>query len=189
MKHDAKMQYLREMFCRSNLNQLILILLSLLVFSCKKDKQFPKEPFIEFKEFSQILDINGKDSIGNLHVYFTDGDGDFGLSPADTFAPFNRGSVFYYNFFINYYEKQNGNWVRIVYPAITPGGDTLANHSRIPNLTPEGQNKTLEGDIYMSLFTNNPFSTFDTIRYEVTISDRALNRSNQIQTPEIILNK
>lgn len=184
------MQYLRDMFCRSNLHRLILILLLfVVVFSCKKDKQFPNEPLIVFKEFSQILDINGKDSIGNLHVYFTDGDGDFGLSPSDTLAPFNRGSKYYYNFFINYFEKQNGIWVRIVTPPIEPDGDTLANHSRIPNLTPEGQNKTLEGDIYMSLFTNNPFSSFDTIRYEVTVSDRSLNISNQIQTPEIILNK
>jgi hypothetical protein len=39
------------------------------------------------------------------------------------------------------------------------------------------------------LFTNNPFSTFDTIRYDVRICDRALNMSNLVQTAEIILEK
>ncbi|HOY50055.1 MAG TPA: hypothetical protein PK281_11715, partial [Flavobacteriales bacterium] len=63
------------------------------------------------------------------------------------------------------------------------------NHSRIPYLTPDGQNKTLEGDLSMTLFTNNPFSVYDTIKYEVTVVDRALHRSNQIKTADIILSK
>lgn len=184
-----KCRYLRKMFCRPKLHHLFLILFPGLMFSCRKDKQFSVEPVIAFQEFSQVLNAQGKDSIGILHLYFTDGDGDVGLSPSDTFPPFNKTSPFYYNFFINYFEKQAGEWVRIVLPPLVPGGDTLSNHSRIPNLTPAGQNKALEGDIYMSLFTNNPFSPYDTIRYDITIVDRSLNRSNQIQTPEIILHK
>jgi hypothetical protein len=47
----------------------------------------------------------------------------------------------------------------------------------------------LQGDLNFELFTNNPFSPYDTIKYEVTILDRALNRSNMVSTQEIILAK
>lgn len=164
-------------------------LISLLMFSCKQDPQFPDTPQISFLAFDQVKDVSGKDSSGVLRLSFTDGDGDIGLTAADTFAPYNKGSVYYFNFFISYYEKQNGNWVKIVIPGFPPGSDTLSNNSRIPYLTPEGQNKALEGEIQMSLFTNNPFSPYDTIKYEVTIADRALNRSNQVSTREIVLVK
>jgi hypothetical protein len=166
-----------------------LILTGLFANSCKKDNQFPNTPFIRFTAFEQIKDVSGKDSLGILKFYFTDGDGDLGLAPGDTLVPYNPGSVYYYNFFISYYEKQNGSWQKITLPPPFPGADTLSNNSRIPNLTPTGQNKTLEGDLEMQLFTNNPFSPFDTIRYEITMCDRALNRSNQITTPDIVLNK
>jgi hypothetical protein len=177
------------MFCRPKLHLLWIILLITSLISCKKDKQFLDEPVISLTKFEQIKNYAGKDSVGVLHLYFTDGDGDMGLSPSDTFPPFDRTSPYYYNFYINYFEKQNGQWIRIVTPPIVPGGDTLSNHSRIPYLTPDGQNKTLEGDLSMTLFTNNPFSAYDTIKYEVTIVDRALNRSNQIKTADIILTK
>lgn len=165
------------------------ILLGMLNYSCQKENPFPDTPFIRFEAFEQLKDASGKDSIGVLKLYFTDGDGDMGLAPSDTLAPFNPGSLYYYNFFISYYEKQNGVWQKITLPPPFPGADTLSNNSRIPYLTPTGQNKTLEGFIDMELFTNNPFSPYDTIKYDVSICDRALNRSNQITTGEIILTK
>jgi hypothetical protein len=165
------------------------LLVFALVSGCVKDQQFSNTPVIRFVSFNQLKDNAGKDSSGVLTLKFMDGDGDVGLSTSDTLPPFNRGSLYYFNLFINYFEKQNGTWVKVVTPPITPGGDTLNNNSRIPNLTPVGQDKTLEGELKMSLFTNNPFAQWDTIKYEVSICDRALNRSNQITTPEIILTK
>jgi hypothetical protein len=166
-----------------------MLSVGLALFSCRKPQNFDSVPFIEYRNFEQLKSVNGKDSLGILHLYFRDGDGDFGLAPSDTFAPFNRGSEFYYNFFITYFEKQNGVWVKISPAVPLPGADTVSNSSRIPLLTPDGRIKTLEGDIFMELFTNNPFSLWDTIRYEASIVDRALNRSNQIQTLDIILTK
>jgi len=173
----------------SKIHHLIVLSACLALFSCRKPDNFDAVPFIEYRDFEQLKSAAGPDSIGILHLYFRDGDGDFGLAPADTFAPFNQGSEFYYNFFITYYEKQNGTWVKIIPAAPLPGADTVSNNSRIPLLTPEGRIKTLEGDIYMELFTNNPFSPWDTIKYEVSVADRALNRSNQLSIPEIILSK
>jgi hypothetical protein len=173
----------------TKIHYLLMLSVCLALFSCRKPDKYDEVPWIEYRDFEQLKSVIGVDSIGILHLYFRDGDGDFGLAPADTLAPFNQGSEFYYNFFISYYEKQNGTWMKITPAAPLPGTDTVSNNSRIPLLTPEGRIKTLEGDIYMELFTNNPFSPWDTIRYEVSVVDRALNRSNTIQTPDIILNK
>jgi len=160
-----------------------------LILSCRKDEQFSNTPQIRFDGFQKVQAQNGKDSAGIMKIYFTDGDGDVGLNPSDTLAPFNKGNLYYYNFFVSFFEKQNGEWVKVSFPPPFPGGDTLSNNARIPYLTPEGQNKTLEGTIEMGLFTGSPFSPYDTVKYQVSLCDRALNRSNQIETPEIILNK
>lgn len=165
------------------------ILMIMFFYGCKKQEVVSPIPTLTFVGFDQIKNVSDKDSSGVLRLAFTDGDGDMGLSPSDTFPPFNYGSKFYFNFFINYFEKQNGEWIKIVLPPIEPGGDTLTNNSRIPDLTPVGQNKVLQGDLNFELFTNNPFSPYDTIKYEVTIVDRALNRSNMVSTGEIYLVK
>ncbi|MEZ5173815.1 MAG: hypothetical protein R2850_10005 [Bacteroidia bacterium] len=167
-----------------------LICVTLIYLSaCKKTEPGDPKPYIEYRGFEQIKNSGGVDSAGVLHFYFLDGDGDLGLGPMDTFPPFNPGGAHYYNFIISMYEKQLGSWVKVVPQPPFPGGDTVGNSSRIPYLTPDGQIKTLEGDLFMDLFTNNPFSEWDTIKYECTIEDRALHRSNQISTPEIILQK
>jgi len=160
-----------------------------LASACKKTEADSPVPMIEFRNFEQVKGLDGSDSSGILHFYFTDGDGNLGLRPEDTFPPFDPNGEHYYNFIISMFEKQNGNWVKVTPTPPFPGGDTVSNSSRIPYLTPDGQVKKLEGDLFMELFTNNPFSPWDTIKYECSIEDRALNRSNQISTPEIVLVK
>lgn len=175
--------------CCANVVFTLLAACAVLLSSCAEKTEFSEIPFIQFTAFEQLKTASGKDSIGILKLYFTDGDGDMGLNASDTLAPYNKGSLYYYNFFITYFEKQNGVWTKVVLPPPFPGADTLTNNSRIPNLTPTGQNKVLEGEISMQLFTNNPFSPYDTIRYDVRICDRELNMSNLVQTSEIILVK
>jgi len=159
----------------------VFALLIILVSSCIKREEYPETPYIEFLDFAKIRNTAGIDSAGVLKLSFTDGDGDIGLAPGDTFAPFNKESEFYNNFFIRYFEKQKGVVTEVVLP--TP------NNSRIPLLTPKGQNKALKGEIEIGLFINNPYSLYDTILFEAYILDRALNKSNVITTPEIILKK
>lgn len=169
------------MIQKSKIGLIVLLLLSGLFNSCLRRNNFPDEPRLEYRDFVKYPAINGKDSIGVLKLKFTDGDGDIGLDQQDTFPPFNVGSQYYYNFYVNYFEKQNGSFVKIDLP--------LPNYSRIPNITPTGQNKTLEGELEMALFINNPFSNFDTIKFEAFIYDRALRQSNIVETPEIIVVK
>jgi hypothetical protein len=158
----------------------------IIVQACDKEPAFSPVPEIKLIDFTQISNSNQKDSIGILKIGFTDGDGDMGLSPYDTLPPYQVQGDFYYNFVVKYFEKQQGIWVEVT---TLPDGNPLINSARIPNITPTGQRKALEGEISINLFTNNPLSSFDTIRYACFIYDRALNKSNIIETNEIVIKK
>jgi hypothetical protein len=84
---------------------LILFGISFLFSSCLESERFPDEPRLT----SGRLDIDG--SGATMVLGFTDGDGNFGLEEGDTsglFAPCIRS----WNLYAEYYEKQNGQWVR-----------------------------------------------------------------------------
>lgn len=159
----------------------MILAVFLMMFSCKKKEKYPVEPHIEFISFTKIQNSLGIEDKGTLKISFTDGDGDVGLRKEDTLAPYDSASRFFYNFFITYYEKQKGNYVAVPL--------SVTNNSRIPDLTPDGEDKTLNGEIEITLFINNPFSQYDTIRFDVGIADRALHESNIITTPDIIIKK
>ncbi len=120
------------------------------------------------------------DKKGILEFSFTDGDGDIGLNSWDTVYPYD------FNLFITYFEKQNGEFKEV---PIIVNGDTTIQDARIPILNTSGEGKSLKGKIEIELFINNPRSNFDTIRYDAYIKDRALNESNVISTPEIVVKK
>jgi len=170
---------------------LILFLFGIFLFStCSKFVDYPIEPQIEYNNF--LLEFNQETGIterGVLFISYTDGDGDLGLRPRDTFPPFNYGSEYYYNMVIDYYEKQNGKWelVPLVFPNPGTGeNDTLTFSVRIPYLTPFGGNQSIKGVIQDTMFLYNPLSDFDTIKFSVYIIDRALHKSNTVETPEIV---
>lgn len=166
------------------LSKIILIIvfsLAAFLFSCKEKIKYPIIPAIEYVSFAKHPNSQGVDDKGTLTFSFTDGDGDIGLRPSDTLYPFDPASQWYYNLFITYYEKQNGDYVAVVLP--------LTNNSRIPFVTPDGENKSIKGNIEVELFINNPTSSYDTICFDVQIADRALNTSNIIRTPDIIIHK
>ncbi|MEI6124448.1 MAG: hypothetical protein WCQ95_12560 [Bacteroidota bacterium] len=161
--------------------KLFLLYFLTILFSCTKEESFPPEPYIEYLSFAKIQNSSAIDNKGILKIYFTDGDGDIGLSKKDTIAPFDKSSTFYYNFFITYFEKQHGQFIKVI-PSVT-------FNSRIPVLTPTGNNKSLKGEIEIEVYFNNPFSLYDTIKFEANIADRALHISNTIITPEIVVKK
>ena len=156
------------------------LLTAILHTSCNKTPNYPIEPTIQYTNFKKIPQ-GIKDNKGVLTISFQDGDGDMGLRQQDTVAPYNIVGDYYYNFFVKYFEKQNGQYVAVPLP--------ITNNGRIPYIQRNGQRRVAEGDIDMELFINNPFSTYDTIRYEVYIVDRALHASNTITTPDIIIKK
>lgn len=153
----------------------------LFLMGCSKDPVYPVEPVITYVSFTKILNNSGYDQKGILKISFTDGDGDIGLNPEDTYAPYDTGSIYFYNFFITYYEKQHGNFVAVDLP--------ISNNARIPQVPPATKGLPLQGDIEIELYINNPMSVFDTIKFDAYIVDRALHVSNVISSPDIIINK
>ena len=154
--------------------------LALLFFGCHRPEPFSEVPYIEFVRLEKVDEGTGVDNQANLVVRFQDGDGDVGLNDADTTGVFSKDSIYYYNFFIDYYEKQNGEWVLVELP--TP------LHARIPRLS-DNEPESIEGEITILTFINNYFSSYDTIKLSCCLYDRALHQSNTIETPEIIVNK
>jgi hypothetical protein len=170
---------------------LILIGLGLLLLTtCSKFVDYPIEPHIDYNNFLLLLNQQtGITEKGVLFISYTDGDGDIGLDPGDTLPPFNFGGEYYYNMIIDYYEKQNGEWklVPLVYSNNETGQkDTITFNARIPNLTPSNGNQSINGIISDTMYIYNPLSKYDTIKFSVYIIDRALHKSNKVETPEIV---
>ncbi|MFH1319055.1 MAG: hypothetical protein ABII90_00165 [Bacteroidota bacterium] len=158
--------------------------------SCLLPDEYPPEPGIKFESYSYKDTLNELDMpvhAGILKFSFTDGDGDIGLNDGDTLPPYSdcKDSTCN-NVYINRIGINNGNL-----------SELLSFDYRIPDITPAGQNKTLKGEIEVELDIRLPVIiitddydtiTYDTVIYEVYIYDRALNQSNIITTPSIVLN-
>ena len=178
---------------RAKIGLILTGIIGALFFSCRKFEEYPIEPVITYDNFTLLLNPQtGKTERGVLSISYTDGDGDLGLKPRDTFPPFNRGSEYYYNFIVKYYEKQNGEFVEVPLLSWNPDEqkyDTITFNSRFPWLTPDHGNMAIKGVIQDTMYVNNPLSDFDTIKFKVSIYDRALHLSNEIETPEIVVVK
>lgn len=158
----------------------------LIPLSCTEKEEYPDIPHIEFESFVKLRNMQGVDEKGVLKFSFTDGDGDIGLYSWETTPPYD------YNLFITYFEKQNGEFKEVIltyYNDSTQQFDTNYFHSRIPIINSPDEEKPLKGKIEIELDINNPESNYDTIRFDAYIKDRALNESNTISTPEIIVKK
>ena len=158
-----------------------LLVFLFLLPSCIERETYPDVPRIEFRRFEKIDNGLGYDDKGILTIGFTDGDGNLGLGSSEIYPPFDSSSMYYYNFFITYYEKQNGEYIAVELP--------FTNNSRFPLLNTSGSDKPLRGEISIELFINNFSSPYDTIRFDAFITDRDLNHSDTITTPPILIKK
>lgn len=169
---------------------ILLLLIGTVVFSCRKFEEFPDIPAITYSDFIVLMNTQtGITERGVLEFSYTDGDGDLGLDKGDTLPPFDKTSEYYYNLIIKYYEKQYGVFVEVPLLSWNTDSsyyDTLTFNSRFPVLTPESGNLAIKGVFQDTLFIYNPLSEFDTIKFKAYIVDRALNKSNEIETEEIV---
>lgn len=159
----------------------LFIFMGMAFSSCTKHDVYPIEPAIEFYSFTKIPNNYNVDDKAILNMSFTDGDGDIGLEPWDTLPPYNYNGKYYYNCFIDYYEKQHGQFVKVDLP--------VSNNSRIPKVSADLLERGIRGNIEVELFINNILSPYDTIKFSMYIYDRALHKSNIAETPEIIIDK
>lgn len=163
--------------------KVFFLILTIILFlsSCRKREVYPDEPVISFFSFAKIENGLGYDDKGILNISFTDGDGDIGLREEDTLEPYNIDGDYYYNMVIEYYEKQDGQFVKIDLP--------IENNYRIPYFEADLAELGIKGNISVELFINNVMSNHDTIKFSCFIYDRALHKSNIIETPEIVIDK
>jgi hypothetical protein len=152
----------------------------ILLSSCMKKEVYPDIPEIAFQSFITQFDTGIYAKRGFLTISFKDGNGDIGLWPNQKEPPFDTGSIYYYNYIIDYYEMQNGTFVKV---ALDP-----PYNARIPYLTPDDPNKAIKG-IIVDTLALNPMPLHDTVKFKFFIYDRALNKSNVDSTPPIILRR
>ena len=91
-----------------------------------------------------------------------------------------------YNIFVKFYIKRNGQFTEFKWQ--DPPFYTTFN-GRFPRILTTEEGQSVEGNIKYRMLSSGWESIFrnDTLRIDVEIQDRALNRSNQVSSPEITL--
>jgi hypothetical protein len=158
----------------------LLFVTMLVVTGCIKEKQFPTQPVIEFQEFVNYVGNKNMVDSADCIIKFTDGDGDVGIAPEDTISKPNLRLKYLYK------NLTDGKFYPFDAIDSTTVLDTLFFDYRIPNLTPDGQYKALDGTIKIKLRTSPIFYPgHKVVKFEIRLTDRAGNKSNIVSTNEI----
>jgi hypothetical protein len=150
---------------------------SFLLPSCVKEKTFPIIPAIEFKAYDSYT----RDS-ADCVITFKDGDGDIGIPSSDVTTP--------NDFELTYFYKDTVDGLFKPFDAIasTTVMDTLKYSYRVPNLTPDGQYKALDGEIRAKLRAAPIYYPLHRIvKFDITLRDRQGHVSNKVSTDEITI--
>ncbi|MDO7851991.1 hypothetical protein [Hymenobacter convexus] len=164
---------------------------------CLSAPDYPVVPAIDFKSVEMTRVKTGTlteiDTL-TFSVDFRDGDGDLGLSDDDikvapynsTTGGFNNRSL-QYNYSIQPYKKVGNTYTKF----INVGGVAGEYDGRFLHLEKEGSRPApLKGTLRYKLpisVDGAPFFPGDTFRFEITIMDRALNKSNTVTTTDVTL--
>ena len=153
----------------------VFLILAAGLNSCVKEKNFPVEPAIEFKNYV----LYGHDSADCI-IKFKDGDGDIGVMDGDT-VPDLRMKYFYFDTVSMAYQPYDQTVADTTF-------DTLIYTYLIPNITPDGQYKALDGEIKVKLRAAPIYGIgHQKVKFEINLTDRAGHMSNTVTTNEIIV--
>jgi hypothetical protein len=153
-----------------------LCLISFFSISCRKPEKVSIIPEIKF---ISVPTKDTADQLGNpirrasLNFSLIDGDGDIGLNDYDTVSPYNPGSVYYNNIYIDLYTKVNGQMTLI--PLQTPF------YFRTPYIQPKGIDKVLQCTIKVDMDFILPVS-WDSCEFVFYMYDRAQHKSNVVSS-------
>lgn len=145
---------------------------------CLEDVSYPDEPQIEYMSF--VVDDNGS---AVLSFNVTDGDGDLGLNSGDTLPPFCTSCEHYYNLKCEYDELRDGVWAHI---ELNPDEGQVPFYYRVPRANPTGTNQAINGVVEIDMNTWHLQSSYDTLRFRLSIEDRSLNLSNEDTTQVLV---
>lgn len=180
---------------RSKIRYIFFSLLLVALSGCVKQEEFSVVPSLSFKSLNQYKDAAGLDSTLIIYLDYSDGDGDIGLTDADTNGPFKRLQKTYFNLIVEIYEVKNGVKTKLLNPlAVNPPidyfADTFHFSQRIDNLTPEGKNKSIRGviDVSINFFVMQVANVKpDSAVFAFQLYDRSLNASKVVETPVLKL--
>jgi hypothetical protein len=191
-------------------NIFTLFFLCFVLISCKdeskKEETFSPIPHIWFKSISQTL-VTDKlghptDSIA-ITIDYKDGDSDMGIHYEEIDKPpfqFRNSdgtlNKYHYNYWIEGYQQINGTFQLVefaptlngIYPIIGNKGGVTKGGEGNPFII---HTKTAtQGEMtYSILFPRFIPLRPETIKFRITIVDRALNESNTIETSSITINQ
>ena len=178
-------------------------LLAASLSSCLKAPEYPVTPSISFNDI-QVIRLQPKQAGGQpldsirMTINYQDGDGDLGLSsdeqkvapfkfrnPDSTYNKFNR------NFFIEVFIRNpaTGKYeMRVTKtPAAPAGYDGAFPH---PTATTDSKAAPIKGTLTyapLAFGLGDIFQPRDSVRFEITIADRALHVSNTITTRSVYI--
>lgn len=145
--------------------------------------ELPDQPEIELLNYEVLYKTNGGDSVIVIDLFYQDGDGDIGLTRADSLPPFNFGSPTYHNLPVRWFEPNGNNWKEIINP--NSNAPIRNYHERVPPLH-EGKSKAISGKIHFEVLSDPEFLGLDTVKLEIVLRDRSLNESNVVSTGRIV---
>lgn len=163
-----------------------------LAVSCVEPKEFPPEPYLEFRRniLSQSVGIAGDTAtLLEVEFYFQDGDGDIGRENEEAVPPYVGDSL--YNLHFGLLEVMPDSSYSQVYYTDTSGERYPIEYSyHLHYIDPVNANHSLSGTITWTVddFQSTAFFMQGRkICYSIYLYDRALNRSNTIYTDPIQL--
>ena len=134
--------------------------------ACLPERQYADEPTLAFESFEPR-----NDGTATMTLRFTDGDGNVGLTQADTLPPFCPTCLHHHNLIGEYQEWRDSAWH--VPELIVPYA------YRVPVAEPTGSSPALEGTIAIELTSWFVMGNdADSVRFSWTLWDRDLNPSN-----------
>lgn len=153
--------------------------------SCISPPEYPDTPHIEFKAIERCASIEAgfkKDSL-IIVTRFEDGDGDLGLTAEEAKQPPYNEAGKDKNYFIDVLIKKNGSFV--------PLQMSFNYNGTFFHLSPDNRVGPIEGDLrYSSIVIRNNQPLVvpgDILKFRIYILDRAFNKSNIVETDEIVM--
>ncbi len=163
--------------------------------SCLKEPSYSTTPEISFASIDhKRYTINGGlvDSV-HVTINFQDGDGDLGLSSTEgTSAPYTPtyyGANFYATPFVKNTQSGRFDSLKTYRPTLQLKKNYLYERFDHISTTTDNRAAPLRGTLTRSyrFVPGSQFLPGDEVRFTVSIYDRALHRSNEIETTSIII--
>lgn len=163
-----------------NTAKLLFLVLTVLYLytACTKEPCEEDIPVIEYNRFERIM----PDTF--LLVYdFVDCEGNIGLESDDDDPPFDRDSEYFFNFWVDLYFMENGEW------QLYDFGDGPGLNDRIRRIFDDGRSRPVEGEIEKFIDASAFDPDLDTIKFRAVLIDRALNKSFPADSDPIVLSR